>query len=818
MARANENLPSEFSSDLTLAHGVSEAKDRRIAVLEQQVRELRAQMDRLSEETNKKTEELLSANEEVLSSNESRDYAERILGTMDLPLILLNANMRVRMANEAFYHTFRTSANVTEGALIYELGDRHWDVHSLREQLLAVLVHGTPFHDVEVKHVYPESGERTFLLGAKRIDHEGVQPRILVTIRDITERRKVETDLSRLAAIVTSSADAIMSMELNGNVLTWNVGAERLFGYSADTVVGSSLALLLPADRLAEGARLLERVRNGESISNYETVRVHKDGHEVPVVLTMSPVWGPDGTMIAISKNARDVTLLKRAEHSLLETEERFRLLADNMDQLAWISKPEGGSTWFNKRMLDYFGMSGDEIRARGRELHHPDFYEAVAQGLRESAAAGEPWESVFPLKGRDGNFRWFLSRTTPLKDRDGTVLQWFGTSTDITDRMQAEAALRDADRRKDEFLATLAHELRNPLAPLRSGVEILSTVSQDPAVQKTREVMTRQVNQLVRLVDDLMDVSRITSGRLVLTKRPMDVREAARSAVEAVRSKLEAKGQHLAEQFPAAPLIINGDAARITQVLTNLLHNASKFSEPGTTIDLRMRSVEDRAEISVHDNGIGIQPAMHERVFDMFAQVDAEEHAKLRGGLGIGLHIVKRITLLHDGEITVSSAGKSQGTTFVLRLPLLTVSLPTVDREAAPDLHSDLASPSASDDQKVLVVDDNSDSAAMLSLLLNAVHCDTRVAHSCDEALQVGDSFQPALIFCDIGMPMVDGYETCRRIRQTAWGKRARIMALTGWGQESDRKRSEEAGFDAHLVKPVDRATLLDVLSATSA
>lgn len=788
-----------------MAHVTADAKDRRIALLEDEVRELRATLDRLSAETDKKTEDLLSANEAVLSSNESRDYAERILGTMDLPLLILNANMRVRMANDAFYRTFFTTADATEGVLIHELGNHQWDVHALRDQLMRVLVHGTPFHELEVKHASAEIGERTFVLGAKRIDHDGMPHRILVTLRDITERRKVETDLSRLAAIVTSSADAIMSMELNGNVLTWNDGAERLFGYSAEAVIGSSLALLLPDDRRAEGARLLERVRSGESISNYETVRVHKDGHHVPVVLTMSPVWGADGTMIGISKNARDVSVLKRTEHSLLETEERFRLLADNMDQLAWISKPQGGSTWFNKRMLDYFGLDGDEIRARGRELHHPDFYEQVSDGLRISAAAGEPWEGVFPLKGRDGTFRWFLSRTTPLKDRDGTVLQWFGTSTDITDRMEAEEALRDADRRKDEFLATLAHELRNPLAPLRSGVEILSSLSDDPAVLKTREIMTRQVDQLVRLVDDLMDVSRITSGRLVLTKGPMDLREAAQTAVEALRPEFVAKGQQLVEQLPDEPLIINGDAARITQVLTNLLHNASKFSGDGSTIDLHMRAVNGFAEATVHDNGIGIQPSMHERVFDMFAQVDAEERAKLRGGLGIGLHIVKRITLMHGGDIRVSSAGRSQGTTFTLQLPLLDADVPTTDAELVPELNTD--------ELKVLVIDDNNDSALMLSLLLDALNCDTRVAHSSDEALSLGKAFQPALIFCDIGMPFVDGYETCRRLRQTDWGKRARIMALTGWGQESDRKRSEDAGFDAHLVKPVDRKTLVHVL-----
>ena len=414
-----------------------------------------------------------------------------------------------------------------------------------------VLHQGTEMTGFEVKHTYPEIGDRIFLLSAKRIDHQDAQHRLLVTMEDITERKQVENDLMHLAAIITSSEDGILSMDLDGRVITWNAGAERLYGYTGDEMRGNRMDHLIPAERSEEEEALMQRVRKGERIDHFETVRIHKDGHEVEVSLTVSPMKADDGSIIGISKIARDVTQQKCTERALRDSEELFHLLADNMDQLAWIAKPGGGSMWFNKRMLDYFGMTPDEIRVRGRELHHPAYFEQVTQSLRASAEKGEPWESIFPLKGGDGKFRWFLSRATPLKDADGKVLQWFGTSTDITDRMQAEEALKDADRRKDEFLATLAHELRNPLAPLRSGVEILASLEGDPTLKETREIMERQIDQMVRLVDDLLDLGRITSGRLVLDKQPMDLRQALRTAVETVRPKLDAKGQYLDERIP---------------------------------------------------------------------------------------------------------------------------------------------------------------------------------------------------------------------------------------------------------------------------
>jgi CheY-like chemotaxis protein/anti-sigma regulatory factor (Ser/Thr protein kinase) len=336
--------------------------------------------------------------------------------------------------------------------------------------------------------------------------------------------------------------------------------------------------------------------------------------------------------------------------------------------------------------------------------------------------------------------------------------------------------------------------------------VEILAAMEGDPVLMETRDVMERQINHMVRLVDDLLDLGRISSGRLVLNKEPMDLRASVLTAIEAVKPLLKAKGQYLDEHLPKQPVMINGDAARVTQVMTNLLHNASKFSAAGGTVDLTVKAVKSEVLVTVRDNGIGIPQAMQERVFDMFAQVDPEERAKAGGGLGIGLHIVKRVVVMHGGDIAVSSEGKGSGSTFTMHLPLVEEYVPHSAPVEAP-------MPDGTK-HRVLIIDDNSDSALMLAMVLRALACETRIAHGCDEAMRLGSTFSPTLVFTDIGMPGVDGYETCQRMRRTDWGASAHILALTGWGQEEDRKKSHEAGFDAHLVKPIDRTTLLKVLA----
>jgi two-component system CheB/CheR fusion protein len=824
-----------------------DAKDRRIALLEREVRDVRDQMRVLMEEAESNMEELQTAHEEMLSSNEelqsmneeletskeelqstneelttindellerhgqlkeARDYAEGIIGTISTPLVVLNANMRVRRANAAFYAAFRTTKEETEGILIHELGNHQWDVDALRKHLFDVLTEGSEMKAFEVVHSFPGTGERIFRLSAKRIDHLGVQQRLLVTMEDITDQRRTNDAYMRLAAIVTSSADAVLSLDLDGKVVTWNHGAEQLFGWTAVEMAGKTLDRLLPTDRPEEVGHLVERIRRGERISHYETVRLHKDGHRVEVSLTVSPIKSGDGRIVGISKIERDITASKAMERSLQESEMRFKLLADNMDQLAWITDPGGTGIWFNKRWMEFSGRTQERLRSDTRELHHPEYIDRVRQSLQAQMAKGETWECTFPLKRKDGAYRWFLARAIPQKDDTGTIINWFGTCTDITEMMRAEEALQQADRRKDEFLATLAHELRNPMAPLRTGLEVLQTINGDETFQHTRKVMKRQVDHLARLVEDLLDLGRINTGSLKLRREHMDPRKAMQDAAEAIEPMVRAKGQQLTLRTDHAPFLINGDPMRITQVFSNLLHNASKFTPRGGHIEVGCTMDGDAVHIHVTDNGIGIPPEQREQIFDMFTQVDPEERAKAGGGLGIGLHLVKRLVEMHSGSVAVEDGAKGNGTRFTITLPVVK------DAQAKP-VHSPEHVRSIAG-SRVLLVDDNKDSATMLSMLLRAKGASVEVAYSGEQGLKTGESFLPDTVFMDIGMPGMDGYAACRRMRATDWGAKARIIALSGWGQEEDKLRSKEAGFDAHLVKPVERTTLLDAFQET--
>lgn len=418
----------------------------------------------------------------------------------------------------------------------------------------------------------------------------------------------------------------------------------------------------------------------------------------------------------------------------------------------------------------------------------------------------------------------------TPLMSRDGRLLgmlnnhyRWPGGPTpqalryidllarqaaELVERHQAESELADERRRKDEFLAMLAHELRNPLAPLRNMVEVQKKAEGDWALMRqTRAVMERQVLQLVRLVDDLLDVNRINRGRLELRLEPLALEPVVQQAIEVCRPLLDRHGHRLRVELPAAPLYLRGDAARLTQVFGNLLGNAGKYTPPGGDIVLRVRAFDGQAEVVIEDNGEGIPPDQLDKIFELFTQVDRTLE-RAQGGLGIGLMLVKRLVEMHGGTVQARSAGHGRGSAFTVRLPLDTgAPCAPVARPAAP----------AADRRRILVVDDNRDAAESLVLVLTLDGHAAHTAHSGAQALQVGAGLLPDVVLMDIGMPFMSGHEACRRMRQQPWGRGIPIIALTGLGQQADRQLTEQAGFDAHLVKPVDMAVLRAVLSSDS-
>jgi CheY-like chemotaxis protein/two-component sensor histidine kinase len=371
---------------------------------------------------------------------------------------------------------------------------------------------------------------------------------------------------------------------------------------------------------------------------------------------------------------------------------------------------------------------------------------------------------------------------------------------------------LRQADRRKDEFFALLAHELRNPLAPLRNGLQVLRLAAGDPStIAQARSMMERQLGHMVRLIDDLLDVSRINQNKLELRRSRVHLADVVSSAVETARPFIDAAGHEFTVSLPHDPVVLDADLTRLAQVFSNLLTNSAKYTDPGGRIWLTAHREAGNVVVSVRDTGIGIPADALPNVFDMFSQVGRSVE-RATGGLGIGLALVKSLVEMHDGTVTVSSGGQGKGSTFTVHLPAL-----GSDTESLSVATADEGQAAASPKRRILVVDDNRDSAASLAKLLKLLGDDVRTAHDGLEALEVAERFRPEVVLMDVGMPKLDGYEATRRIREQPWGKATRIIALTGWGQAGDRALSSKAGCDGHLVKPVDLTDLEKMLAEFS-
>jgi len=376
----------------------------------------------------------------------------------------------------------------------------------------------------------------------------------------------------------------------------------------------------------------------------------------------------------------------------------------------------------------------------------------------------------------------------------------------EMTVRQNAEKALMEADKRKDEFLATLAHELRNPLAPLSAGLDILEIKSDDPeAGRRARSIMTRQLKQMVRLVDDLLDVSRITTGKLMIKKNRIVLQDVVNAALETAGPFIEAHHHTLAVQLPASPVPLDGDATRLAQVLTNLLNNAAKYTSRGGHIALTAQLEGDQAVIRIEDNGIGIAADMMPRVFDMFAQAD-HSLERVNAGLGVGLTLARRLIELHGGSVEARSEGHGKGSEFTVRLPVLAIEEEAEGKPGMPEVDE-------TSRYRILLADDNVDFAISMAELLRTLGHSVQVAHDGMEALAVSEKFQPDFAFLDIGMPRLSGYDLARRLREVFAAHRLVLVAVTGWGQEKDRRLVQEAGFDQHIVKPAGLAQFATIL-----
>jgi len=888
----------------------------------------------------------------------------------------------------------------------------------------------------------------------------------------LEQQIKVRDDSEHFSAsIIESSNDAIVSKSLNGVIQTWNQGAQRLFGYSADQAIGFHISLIIPTERLRDEDLIFSRISAGERVDDYETVRRRSDGELIDVSITVSPIRNESDEVIGASKIARDISDRLRSELKLQHSEQRYRALAeasatvvwrtevngdilfasedwnritgqsnyekkgwgwldaihpndrkrtielwkqslasqtlyenqfrvlthdgiyrwfkvrgvpvfnldgsvrewvgantdchdrkmaeedlatsalrfktlaDNIAQFAWMADASGWIYWYNQRWYDFTGENLEKMEGSGwMKVHHPDHVDSVVKTFQHSLDTGEPWEDTFPLRGKDGKYRWFLSHALAIR-RDGQIVNWFGINTDITEQREIEQSLResdqrtrlateatgvgiwewnvrtgqvrwdsqmfriygvpehadgvveysvwsdmvvpedlqlheellhnavktlrsstrefriqrnsdqeiryvqsfetvrtdaqgiaewvvgtnlditerkraddalrglaadlsDMDRRKDEFLATLAHELRNPLAPIRSGLQLLKlTDLSEKEAEQTRVMMERQLEQLVRLVDDLMDVSRIATGRIELQKKPVILSEVLSSAIETSRPLIEKMNHRLSIALPESPIQLDADFTRLAQVFLNLLNNAAKYSEPNGSISIDVKLDSKIAEISIRDSGIGISAEQLPSIFEMFTQVDYSLE-KTRGGLGIGLSLVRRLVEMHGGTVEAKSPGVGKGCEFLVRIPTQCQQITSAKEPQS------VEEPSMDTSLRILIVDDNRDSVTTLSMLLRRLGHQTFTAFDGEEAIAAARKFKPEVVLLDIGLPKLNGYEVCRWIRAQSENEKVVIIAQTGWGQEETRKKTSDAGFDYHMVKPLDPNTLRKILA----
>jgi len=514
---------------------------------------------------------------------------------------------------------------------------------------------------------------------------------------------------------------------------------------------------------------------------------------------------------------ATDIHDLKESEFALQESREQFRAFMASSPALAWAKDEFGRYVFMNRAYEERFGVRlQDWLGKTDFDVRPEELARLYKRNDEKALQAAAPIEAVEESIEADGRRCVWWSFKFVYSDGIGRKFVG-GIAYDVTEQKKAQseltqlaAQLADADHRKDVFLATLAHELRNPLAPIRSGLQIMKLPEVDAGtIEKTRSMMERQIEQMTRLIDDLMDLSRINQGKIVLQKTRMPLADAVRNAVDTSQPLIDTQRHELLVDMPPEPIYLDGDLTRLSQVFANLLNNSAKYTDRGGRIRLAVERQGNDAVVSVTDNGVGIHAEMLAHVFDMFAQIDGSL-AKSQGGLGIGLNIVKRLVEMHGGSIDAESGGPGMGSKFTVRLPL---ALCVTDEMSEDQATSEQAKPAA---RRILVVDDNKDGAFTLAMMLKLMGNDTQTAHDGLEALAVSEAFRPDVILMDIGMPKLDGYDACRRIREQPWADGVVLVALTGWGQEEDRQKSKDAGFNGHLVKPVDHAALMKLLASS--
>ncbi len=644
-------------------------------------------------------------------------------------------------------------------------------------------------------------------------------------VRDITERKQAEAELrqaeERMRSVVNNVVDGIISIDARGQVTTFNPAAEKIFGYSAPEVIGQNVKMLMP-----------EPYHHGHDgyIHNYMTSGVakiigigrevagrRKDGSQFPMELAISEF--PLGAHRYFTGIVRDITERKVAESELRQAEERMRSVVDHVvDGIITIDE-RGNIQSFNPAAEKLFGFSKDEVLTQNVKMLMPEPYHAQHDGYISSytqTGIARIIGSGREVVGQRKDKSTFPMELAVSEFRIGAHRFFTGIVRDITQRKELELELRErvnelaeADRQKNEFLAMLGHELRNPLAPIRNAVHLMKMpgAAADTVIQ-ARDMMERQLQQLVRLVDDLLDVSRIVRAKIDLRKEPVELTQALTRAVETAQPVIDARGHQLKTSIPLGAIYVEGDLIRLAQVVANLLTNAAKYTPEAGVLHLDVEKDRNHVCISVRDSGVGIDPELLPRIFDLFVQGD-HTLARSQGGLGIGLTLVKRLVDMHGGTIEALSLGKGTGSQFTVRLPLL---------HGDPASFKSLSTGIVVNNQtkrRVLVVDDNVDAAESIAMILRITGHEVLCIYDGPSVLKTVQNYRPEVVIIDIGLPGMSGYEVARQLRSIPECSHLALVAVTGYGQENDRATAHSAGFDSHMTKPVDPDALGEFVAA---
>ncbi len=757
------------------------------------------------------------------ADRQKRLYETVLTNTPDF-MYVFSLDHKVIYANDSLIRMWGRGYEGAIGKTFLEIGYEPWHAE---------------MHDREIDQVratrQPVRGEVPFngTLGRRQYDYifvpvfgaDGEVEAVAGTTRDVTDRKEYEERLrqseSRLAGIFQQAP--IFMCVLRGEQHVFEMANDRFYSLVGERdLIGMPVREALP-EVVSQGyVELLDKVyQTGEPyVGTGKGVLLQSVGQRY-IDFVNQAIRNADGSVSGVLVAGVDLTARYQAEAALRASEERA----------AFVRRSSGVGMWYCDLPFDvlewddlvktHFQLPADAVVSIQTfyDRLHPDDREptrlAIEQSIRERTAYSVEYRTV---DADTGNIKWVRAIGRTSYAADGTPQRFDGVTLDITEQKRAEqerevlvAQLREADRQKDEFLATLAHELRNPLAPIRNGLQVMKlSAGSLEDLEGLREMMERQVNQMAHLIDDLMDLSRISRGKISLQKQILNIADSIRDAIDASRPLINSHAHELACELPSEAVYVEADPTRLAQVISNILNNAAKYTERGGRIRLSARREADEVVITIEDNGVGIPEAMLPKVFDMFTQVDRSLE-KSHGGLGIGLNIVSRLVKMHGGSVEAQSDGQDMGSRFVIRLPVSTVlataTMPVKNR------HSEFSA-----SRRILVVDDNVDGARSLAMMLQFTGNEVQVAHDGLQALSVAESFRPDVILMDIGMPKLNGYETCRRLRLEPWGRDIVIVAQTGWGTEDDQVKSHQAGFNFHMVKPIDPASLQRVLDAIDA